>query len=296
MFATTPDRPTTEPAEADDDVRRPLDLQFFHRLVQDAVDQRADVVGPVPLLRQLALEFGVVRHVREAGDTRPGEQRRHLPRPAQRVRLGVGDDVHHAGLSAVRHRPAEVLHVDLLAGDRLDHIRPGDEDPAVRRHDHDVGQRRAVGGAAGRSAEHHGDLRHPAGRPDHGGEDMADAVQRLDALGQPGTAGMPQPDDRRALPHGGLDGVDDVPAALMSHGAAHPGAVRAEGDDLGPVDPAANGQHTGGVGGMQRGHRIRVHQRGEPDLGFPWIDRPRAELRLRGRAAAEPRRRRLGRG
>ena len=151
---------------------------------------------------------------------------------AQRVGLGVGHDVHHAGLAAVRRRAAERLHVDLLAGHRLDHVRSGDEDPAVRRHDHDVGQRRPVGGAAGGRAEHDGDLRDPAGGPDHRGEHLADAVQRLDALGQPGAAGVPQADHRDALADRRVDRVDDVPAALVAHRAAHPGAVGAERDHL----------------------------------------------------------------
>ena len=49
----------------------------------------------------------------------------------------------------------------------------------------------------------------------------------IDALGQPGAAGVPEPDDRHPLPDGGVDRVDDVPAALVAHRAAHPGGVGA---------------------------------------------------------------------
>ena len=204
----------------------------------------------------------------------PGEQRRHLAGPAQRVGLGVGDDVHDTGLAAVGGRAAERLHVDLLAGHRLDDVRSGDEDPAVRRHDHDVGQRRPVGRAAGGRAEHHGDLRNPPGGADDRGEHLADPVERLDALGQSGAAGMPQPDDRDALADRHVDGVDDVPAALVAHRTAHPGAVGAEGDHLGAVDPAADRPHPGGVGGVQPGQGALVEQRRQPHLGFAGIDRP----------------------
>ena len=109
---------------------------------------------------------------------------------------------------------AEALHVDVLAGDRADHVRAGDEDPALRAQDHDVGERRAVRRAAGGGAEHHRDLRDPAGGPDHRGEDLADGVQRGHALGQPGAAGVPEADDRHPLAQRDVDRVDDVPAAV----------------------------------------------------------------------------------
>ena len=125
---------------------------------------------------------------------------------------------------------AEGFHVDVLAGDRAHDVRSGDEHPAAGRHDHQVGERRAVGGAAGGRAEHDRDLRHPAGRADHRLEHQADRVQRVDALGQPRAAGMPQPDDRHPLANRGVDGVDDVPAALGPHRAAHHGGVGAERD------------------------------------------------------------------
>ena len=115
---------------------------------------------------------------------------------------------------AVGVRPAELLHVDVLAGHRPDDVRTGDEHPAGRAHDHQVGQRRAVGGAAGRGAEHHGDLRHPAGGAHHRREHLADRVQRRDALGQPGAAGVPDADRPGTRSRSArVDGVDDVPAA-----------------------------------------------------------------------------------
>ena len=48
---------------------------------------------------------------------------------------------------------AERHHVDVLTGHAAHHVGSGDEDPALRRHDDDIGESRAVGGAAGRKAD-----------------------------------------------------------------------------------------------------------------------------------------------
>ncbi len=58
-------------------------------------------------------------------------------------------------------------------------------------HDDDVGQGRPVRGTTGGRAEHHRDLRHPAGGAHHRGEHLADRVQRDHALGEPGATGVP---------------------------------------------------------------------------------------------------------
>ena len=126
------------------------------------------------------------------------------------VELVVGDDVAHAGLLVVGVRAAEGGHVDVLAGDAADDVGAGDEHPALGRHDDDVGQCGAVGGAAGGEADDDGDLRDVARRADHRLEHQADGVQCLDALGQPGAAGVPDADDRALLLDGGVVGVDDV--------------------------------------------------------------------------------------
>ena len=91
---------------------------------------------------------------------------------------------------------AEAQRVDVLAGHRAHDVGTGDEDPALGAEDHDVGQRRAVRRAAGGRAEHHRDLRDLAGGAGHDREDLADGVQRDDALAQPRAAGVPQADDR----------------------------------------------------------------------------------------------------
>ncbi len=189
--------------------------------------------------------------------------------PVHGLLVGGGDDVDHAAAPAVGVRAAQPLHVDLLAGDTADDLRAGHEDPAGRTHDHDVGQRRAVGRPAGRGTEHHRDLRYPPGRPHHRGEHLPDGVECFHPFGQPGPAAVPQPDDRHAFTDGGVDRVDDAPAALQAHRAAHDGGVGGVGDHRTALDRAAGGEHPAAVVLGQEGHRVGVEQRGEPHLGIP---------------------------
>ena len=189
------------------------------------------------------------------------------------VELVVGDDVAHTRLLVVGVRAAEGGHVDVLAGDAADHVGSGDEHPALGRHDDDVGQCRAVGGATRGEADDDGDLRDVARCADHRLEDQADGVQGLDALGQPGAAGMPDADDRALLLDGGVVGVDDVGAALHTHRAAHHGAVGAERDGAHPVDGAGRGQHARAVPLVQQLDAAVVEEGGQPQQGIAGIKR-----------------------
>ena len=202
-----------------------------------------------------------------------GEQRGDGLRRGDRAGLVVGDDVHDAAAPAVGVDAAEGFHVDVLAGDRADDVRSGDEHAAAGRHDHDVGERRAVSGAAGRRAEHDRDLRHPAGRADHRLEHQSDGVQRLDAVGQPRAAGVPQPDDRHPLAHGDVDRVHDVQAAGGAHRAAHHGGVGAERGRRAAGDAAAGRHDAAVVARAQQLHRPGVEQLLEADDGVAGVDR-----------------------
>jgi hypothetical protein len=231
-------------------------------LVEYAADQRVHVVRALGGLRQ---QTGQVAVGDVAGDLAlVREQVGQPPGLLDRGRLGVGRDVHDAGAPAVRLGAAEAQHVDVLAGDRADHVRTGDEDPSLRAEDHHVGQRRPVRRAAGRRAEHDGDLRDLARGLRHRVEDLADRVQAEHALGQPRATGVPQADDRQLLaPRHLVRRTDDL-AALVAHRAAHHGRVGAERDDRRARDRAAHGEHAGQVVGGDQLERAGVEQVRQP--------------------------------
>src|SRR4029450_8332133 len=147
----------------------------------------------------------------------------------------------------------------------------GDEDPALRRHHYDVGEGRPVGRAAGGEADDHRDLRDIAGCADHGLEDQTDRVQRLHTLGQPRTTGVPDTHDGALLLDRGVVGVDDVRAALHTHGAAHDGAVGAEGDGAHAVDGAGRGQHARAVTLVQQLDAAVVEERAQAQQRIAWV-------------------------
>ncbi len=189
------------------------------------------------------------------------------------VEFVVGDDVAHPGLLVVGLRPTERGHVDVLAGDAAHHVGPGDEHPAFRRHDDDVGQRRSVGGAAGGETDDHRDLRDVAGRADHGFEHLAYRVQRPHTFSQPGTTRMPDAHDGTLVFDGSVVGVDDVRAPLDAHGAAHHGAVGAERDGAHTVDGARRGQHSGAVTLVQQFHAAVVEEVAQPQQRIAGVER-----------------------
>ena len=239
-----------------------------------AVDERVHVVGAPRRLGQQRVEVGVAGLGLVPVEMALLAEQSDQPAAALvGVELVVGDDVAHAGLLVVGLRTAERRHVDVLAGDAAHHVGPGDEHPALRRHDDDVGQRRAVGGAAGGEADDHRDLRDVAGRADHGLEHQADRVQRLHALGQPRTAGVPDAHDRALLLDGGVVGVDDVRAALDAHRAAHDGAVGAERDGAHTVDGARGGQHAGAVALVQQLDGVVVEESAQAQQRVARVER-----------------------
>ena len=174
--------------------------------------------------------------------------------------LALGEDVDHAGATAVRLGAAEAQHVDVLAGDGADHVGAGHEDPALGAEDDDVGEGGTVRRPARGRAEHDRDLRDLARRLGHHVEDPAHRVQRQHALGQPGAAGVPEADDRRGVGHRPVVGVDDDAAADVAHRAAHHGGVGAERDDAGAVDGPDGGEHPGVVVGRDQLEGALVEQ------------------------------------
>src|ERR1700721_4083090 len=115
----------------------------------------------------------------------------------------------HARPAAVHLWPPEPIHVDPLARDATDDIRPGYEHASAIGHDHQIGQSGSVGGAAGRRAKYERQLKHLAGGLYHGREHAADAVHGHNALGKLGPAGMPDADYRTTFSAGSLDRCPD---------------------------------------------------------------------------------------
>ena len=117
-------------------------------LVEQAADERVHVVGA---LGRLGQQRGEVDVGDVGGDAAlRGEQGGELSA------LGPSASASSSATTwttperrAVGVGAAEAQHVDVLAGDRADDVRAGDEDAALRGEDHDVGERRTVGGAAG---------------------------------------------------------------------------------------------------------------------------------------------------
>ena len=64
----------------------------------------------------------------------------------------LGDEVDHARVNHVGVGSAQRLGGDLLAGDLLDDLGPGDEHLGLAGHDDEVGQRGRIGRAAGAGA------------------------------------------------------------------------------------------------------------------------------------------------
>ena len=153
------DRAATEPPEGGHEVGSPPGVQLDDgALVEHALDERVHVVGPLGRLRQQRRE--VASHDVVGGQPAlRTEQRGKGAASGQRLLLRVGEQMHHAGAPAVRLGASQPEHVDVLAGDRADHVGAGHEDPPLRSEDHDVGEGGAVRRAAGRRAEHHRDLR-----------------------------------------------------------------------------------------------------------------------------------------
>ena len=137
----------------------------------------------------------------------------------------------------VAHRAAELLELDLLARDRLDHVGAGDEH--VRRlldHEDEVRHGGGVDGAAGARAHDQADLRDHAGALDVAHEHVAVRAERDDALLDPRAAGVVDADDRAADLGGQVHHLAHLLAHDLAERAAEHGEVLAEHAHAAAVD------------------------------------------------------------
>ena len=270
------DGPAGQPAKADNDRRRPLGLKLVEQcvVVEQCLHERVHVVGPPRRLGQQRMQvdltgFGLVA----VEMTLLAEQSDKATPSLVGVDLVVGDDVADPRLLVVRLGTTQRRHVDVLAGHAADHVGPGDEHAAIRRHHDDVGECGAVRGTTGREADHHRYLRDVARRADHGLEHQSDCVQGLYPLRQPRPARMPDAHDRALLLDREVVGVHDVPAALDPHRAAHDSAIGAERNGANAVDGAGRSKHAGPVALVQKPEAPVIEEGGQPQQRVPWVER-----------------------
>ena len=150
-----------------------------------------------------------------------------------------------------RHRPAQRLEVDLLAGDRPDHVGAGDEHVrGLLDHEHEVGHRRRVDRAAGARSHDQADLRDHAAAHHVADEHVAVGPERDDALLDPGAAGVVDPDHRAADLGRQVHHLAHLLAHHLAERAAHDGEVLAEHAHPPAVDRPVAGDHSVAVGAV----------------------------------------------
>ena len=155
----------------------------------------------------------------------------------QCLRLVVCREVRDAAARRVRRRAAEALGIDVLVGHGLHDVRARDEHVArALDHDREVGDRRRVHGSAGARAEDHRDLRHDARRQRVAQEDVGVAAERDDALLDPRSAGIVEPDDRRADLHREVHHLADLLGVRLGQRSAEDGEVLREDEHQAAVD------------------------------------------------------------
>ena len=138
-------------------------------------------------------------------------------------------------------RAAQCERRDFLAGHRLDHVGTGEEHEARAGHDHEVGERGRVDGAAGARPHDQRDLRDHARRHHVAHEHLAVRGEAAHAFLDARAAGVVEPDQRDpALERQVLDPADLLRLHLGERAAQH-GEVLREHRDAPAVDLAEAG-------------------------------------------------------
>ena len=188
------------------------------------------------------LELGqlvVGRRVVEVVAGQVGQQRLHV---VDRVGLVGAHVVGDTALGVVRPRAAELLELHVLAGDRLDDVRTGDEHVrGLVDHHGEVGDGGGVDGAAGARPHDQRDLRDDARGQHVAPEDLAVEPEGDDALLDARAAGVVDADHRDAGLERQVHDLDDLLAEDLAEGPAEDGEVLREDADLATVDGAVAG-------------------------------------------------------
>ena len=283
LVADDADRVAVQPREPDHDVLGVVLVDLEELAVVDhEADHVADVVGLVGAVgddrvQRLVHPRRVVGglHPRRGLEVVGRQEVQQVARVLEARVLVLGREMGDAGLGRVAHRAAEVLEADLLAGDRPDHVGPGDEHVrGLLDHEHEVRDRGGVDRAARARAHDQRDLRDHARAADVAQEDVAVGAERDDALLDAGAAGVVDPD------HGAADlgrQVHDL-AHLLGHDLAQRAAedreVLAEHAHPAAVDRAVAGHHRVAVGPVL----LHLEVRGPvADIGVELLEGPRVQ-------------------
>ena len=125
--------------------------------------------------------------------------------------------------------PAQVLHADFLAQDRLDDLRAGDEHFGDLVDDEDeIGEGGGVDRASGAGAKDDRDLGDDPGGPRVAVEDLAVAGQRIDAFLDAGAAGVVDADERDAHLDGVIHDLGDLAGVHQPERSAGHGEILGE--------------------------------------------------------------------
>ena len=239
--------------EADHDVSGEgrLDLEEV-AFVHDLMDQLLDVVRLVRIVRDQRIEGvfaavpriarGELRHARFVTRWEKVHQPAHLQQRLDVVVIGaVGD----GRLRRVHDCPAKLLCRHLLLGNRLHHVRAGDEHVGgVFDHKDEVCHGRRIDVAAGARTHDHRDLRDHPGSEHVAQEHLAIAAKRRHPFLDARAARVEQPDDRRAVLQRHVLDLDHLLGVGFRQGAAEHGEVLGENVSNAAVDGAPAGDHT----------------------------------------------------
>ena len=181
----------------------------------------------------------VAAHVRHGLEVVLRQEREQVARVVAERVLVVGHEVRDARALRVRVGAAEFLERDLLAGHGAHHFGPGDEHVrGAARHQHEVGDRGRVDGAARARAHHERDLRHDARGHHVAAEDLGVAAERHDALLDARPARVVDADHRAAEAQREIHDLADLLGVGLAQRAAEDREVLREHEHLAAVHGA----------------------------------------------------------
>ena len=153
-------------------------------------------------------------------------------------------EVRHTALGRVGMGASELFLGHILVGDRLDDLRPGHEHVAgAVHHGDEIGDGRAVDGAASAGPHDEADLGDDAAGEGVAQEDVGVAAQGDHALLDARPAAVVEADDGAADLHGQVHHLADLLGIGLREGAAEHGEILGEDGHWTAIHPAEAGHH-----------------------------------------------------